>query len=1397
MIKNKKKDKAVDVQSLVNKALLDIRQGKFSEVEPILFTALKNDPDSISAKFLLGTIEYYKHNYSKAIEILEDVIHCDPDYIEARLNLGSSYCEIGKLNEAIFQYEKILNIKPDHNIALNNLGGVYRRQNRYAEAQKIFEASIKIKPDYWISHYNLGSVFSARKKYKEAEQHYRDALNIERNPNVIAALIGILKYTNPDEAYQLSLETANSSNPGIALLSAFPILMDACEWDVVSVIKKNVVKMVKEANVRHGLIQGILLPLNRLDDIDSRDVFNIHRRWGMLASQYCKPYHYENGRRNYSPQLRIGYLSPDFRHHSVGYFITNIITNHDTEHFKIFCYSNFRGTGDERTREIRQSCSSFATIYNLTDEDLARKIHDDDIDILVDLTGHTSESRIGVMRYKPAPIQITYLGYPNTTGLETVDYRITDHYSETEHGTQYTEKLLFMPESFLCFGGFPEQSINPVSPMIRKGHVTFGSFNNISKLTPKTICVWSKILKRVEKSRLVIKSGRADNVHIINNVQREFAKYDISEDRILLHGFKDNRNDHLDFYNEIDIALDTFPYSGTTTTCEALWMGVPVVTFVGNVHAQRVSYSILKNIGIEDTIAYSEEEYINIAVSLANNQAEYERLRQQIPVKIRKSILCDPCRFTIQLEQTYERAWVEKMRDLPWDQPQAYHVNMLEAERRAVINIKGDIQVCVPNNLRLMTPYILFEQEDWFEEECAFVRHLLQAGMNVIDIGANYGIYTMTAAKRVLPDGQVWAFEPASSTAAYLGESIAINKLKNITLVHAGLSDHSGTATLSLHGNAELNEVLKESQGDGDQETIQLFSLDDCMGKFDWKNVDFLKLDAEGCEIDIIDGGKEFFTTHSPLVMYEVKHASAWNFKIVEKFRSLGYDSYKLIPNLNVLVPFNPDQNIDPVLLNLFCCKTERAEMLADAGLLINRPISVHDVDAPAPGIWVDYLQQFPYVIRQLKPWLAFIEANKQTEAWLIHQQALDYYALAHKADTPVEKRYASLKCAYQLLFHLLKTNGNLANVHSFVRIATELGERPIARASLGYILEQFDHGNLIAPKEPFLSISPNYDSIDPGEDITKWCYAAILERQEILSNYSSYFHPKESLEYTERINSLGFQTPEMERRRQLARMVTILQQHPEYSPVFSDVNNLNNKFWGSADASGEVKVTHIDDSHSLGESALICTVGMPRSASTWIYNATRLILGSVPSIANKLSYGWIGDFDSINKEKYILIKAHDYQPDIMKNAKFILYSYRDIRDVLASMMRKFNKAPSIDYADYLIDMHKDWVTRSDMVIKYENILTDPGKTDVVNKIAAMFGIKDIDAEQIIKSLGRLEYSSKGDKNEAYNTKNLYHKNHITDGRHGSWEGEIDPVLINDIEKKYADWFNEYQYPLS
>jgi predicted O-linked N-acetylglucosamine transferase (SPINDLY family) len=316
---------------------------------------------------------------------------------------------------------------------------------------------------------------------------------------------------------------------------------------------------------------------------------------------------------------------------------------------------------DGRTQRLQAESDHWYSIAGKPDLEVAERIRKDQIDILVDLEGHTGENRLLVFAHKPAPVQVTWLGYPNTTGMRTIDYRLTDAVADPpgEADKFHSEKLFRLEHGFLCY--LPDAAAPEAGPppCLESGQLTFGSFNNLAKVTSEVVRVWAEILHRQPLSRLVLKSKPLADQACRERYLGLFAEQGIPADRLELLGWLPAPQNHLELYHRIDIGLDSFPYNGTTTTCEALWMGVPVVTLCGDRHAARVGASIMRQVGLEELVAHSEDEYIALAVALAQDRQRLLALRGSQRRKMRESRLLDKKLFAETLEDAYRRMWEE------------------------------------------------------------------------------------------------------------------------------------------------------------------------------------------------------------------------------------------------------------------------------------------------------------------------------------------------------------------------------------------------------------------------------------------------------------------------------------------------------------------------------------------------------------------------------------------------------------------------------------------------------------------------------------------------------------------------------------------------------------------
>jgi predicted O-linked N-acetylglucosamine transferase (SPINDLY family) len=357
-------------------------------------------------------------------------------------------------------------------------------------------------------------------------------------------------------------------------------------------------------------------------------------------------------------RLKIGYVSPDFRQHSVSFFCQPLIQHHNRQLVEVFCYSEVKSS-DDVTDEIMTSADEWRPISGLPDEAVAEQVRQDGIDILVDLAGHTAENRLLVFARKPAPVQITWLGYPNTTGMPVMDYRLTDDIADPpgEADQYHSETLIRLPDGFLCYS--PPDDAPDVSglPARQTARITFGSFNNLPKINEAVIALWSRLLLKVPKSDLLLKSKQFADAHVRQRFVDLFTSHGIAAERITLLPRVPSTAGHLALYHRVDIGLDPFPYNGTTTTCEAMWMGVPVISLRCERHAGRVGASVLTRVGLKELIAESEEQYVEIGMKLAQNLDGLEMLRAGMRARMSASALCDAKSFARTMENNFQMIW--------------------------------------------------------------------------------------------------------------------------------------------------------------------------------------------------------------------------------------------------------------------------------------------------------------------------------------------------------------------------------------------------------------------------------------------------------------------------------------------------------------------------------------------------------------------------------------------------------------------------------------------------------------------------------------------------------------------------------------------------------------------
>ncbi len=398
------------------------------------------------------------------------------------------------------------------------------------------------------------------------------------------------------------------------------------------------------------ICDNLLLNLNYLAT-DGRELAEVHRiLCNRIPARPRKPRSAE-----IRWPMRVGYVSSDFRSHPVSFFMAGIIGTHDRKGFEIFCYST-TSEPDGRTENFRTLADHFVDLSTFTDAEAAKRIEEDRIDILIDLGGHTSGNPLGIFALRPAAVQASYLGYPATTGCSFIDYRVVDALTDPEGSASLsTERLIRLPAPFLSYNPHSTSPKPSPLPALSNGYITFGSFNNSSKISEDTLNLWCRVLSEVSDSRMFLKARAFSDEVLCDRLRDQFHQRGIHPSRITFSGILEDAQDHLAAYRSVDIALDTFPYNGTTTTCEALWMGVPVITLVGSLHAARVGLTLLTAVGLQGLAATSLDSFVGLSCAFSEDTNQLAQLRGNLRRIVKHSPLCDHSRLTRGLEDAYRQ----------------------------------------------------------------------------------------------------------------------------------------------------------------------------------------------------------------------------------------------------------------------------------------------------------------------------------------------------------------------------------------------------------------------------------------------------------------------------------------------------------------------------------------------------------------------------------------------------------------------------------------------------------------------------------------------------------------------------------------------------------------------
>jgi predicted O-linked N-acetylglucosamine transferase (SPINDLY family) len=668
--------------------------GRHGEAEAEYQAAIAAKPDYAEAKANLGNTLRDLGRTDDSAAFLADAAAQHPGHAGVLNAYGNILRIASKFDEALDVLRRALAVSPDSAEVHNNLGLVLTLKNKWEEAEGHFRAAVTARPDLPVISNNHGALLLRMFRFEDAITALANA--VARDPNYDEAMcnLGVAHYmlgqaTQAIEVY--SRVVARSPDNGFARFGLASTLLEDQRLAEAETEIRRAIAVDPDNAMAHNTLGVLLLDQHFITDarkamraaadkntisapvfysnyafaslyepdITNDEVFAIQTEFAKrFATTVPEPSRPHVNARDPERKLTLAYMSSDFRTHSVSYFFEALLEKHDRSRFRIVLYSN-TSRKDRVTEEMKKAADVWVETLGLTDDAFAKRIREDQVDVLVDLGGHTSGNRLPVAARGVAPVQVEYLGYPETTGVPAMQYRITDARAEPPGAEEYsTEKLIRLPDCFHCYRPHGKAPDPAPAPHVAKGYVTYASFNVLPKVNDRTIAAWCEILKAVPTARFYIKCKQLRDPSVQGRIRGDFARFGVDPARVDMEAFVPSVRDHLAQYGLVDLALDTFPYNGTTTTCEAMWMGVPVLTLAGDNHRSRVGLSLMSAMGLDkEFVAHSSKDYVERAVAWGKTPSFLAEIRQKMRSRMAASRLRDEVGFTRTIETAYRDAW--------------------------------------------------------------------------------------------------------------------------------------------------------------------------------------------------------------------------------------------------------------------------------------------------------------------------------------------------------------------------------------------------------------------------------------------------------------------------------------------------------------------------------------------------------------------------------------------------------------------------------------------------------------------------------------------------------------------------------------------------------------------
>jgi FkbM family methyltransferase len=1105
--------------------------------------------------------------YSEAELTVERALQKDPGFFKGWLHLGSVYKAQARLNEALKCFQKANKLDPRSAGVAYRIADIYSNQGDHDQALKLFDIAIQIDPDYEEAYNEKAKILQQKGQFEEA----KECLNriISKNPKSISSRVSNAELYKKSGDYDGAIriyELILTEKPNLAGIRVNYAL---CHLELGNFEKaeKHYLQAIKDDPNAVEPVSNYLMGLHYNPEHSREKIFEAHKIWDENFSPDTRPDRPVPANIDKDKKIRLGFISGGFRGHPVGWMITEALEYLPKNQFEIYCYTT-NNIFDKITKRIHACCDKWQSVIGYSDDVIAGLIKDDEIDILVELSGHAADNRLKMVVQEPAPVIVKWVGgLFNTTGLKAVDYLITDCI-ETPEGEEsfYTEKLVRMPDDYISF--MPPDYAPEVKllPAVENGYITFGCFNNPTKVNPEVIVRWAEILKNVPESRLFLKSRQYDTPALRNRISIKMEELGIGSSRLIFEG-QSPHEELLNCYNRVDIALDPWPYSGGLTTCEALWMGVPVITYPGPTFAGRHAATHLVNAGFPEWVANSWDEYVKKATELSGDLDHLGSTRVKLRDTVAGSVLCDGKRFGQHLSNAFREMWKQRVA--------GYEKNLREGEWQHHI----DVEAVSANEIEKTSKNSLNDDDSLNRirdiEEGSILQHTQNLAANAkSEVNGNGHHSNGISHKKGEQEPDVYKIETKDEVTICTPADVNLmttwvlleqgqwyeNELnfirdylkKGMNVVDAGAG--FGVYALPLSrlageegkvfafepgalakkylemgkmengfGNLEIiGKAVSGQNGHGrwiEAETPELNRLDesgkgevqtvtlDSWWQFEGEpRVDFLKVDVNGDEAGVLSGAKHLLEKESPVILISISETHPGTFS--EKLSEWGYRLYEYIPGPGLFAEYNSAAGSDLYLQNVIAVKQCRIDELQAEGWLHDE--SIHP-EEPEAGLWKRELSKLPWTEQFMAEW-----QDKNKEIHADYLWAIDSICTADKLLTEGENtsdlrnRRATLLlgAARNLIALYNRGNSSTSLAFTLVRLLNLLGKRGQAVEVMQKLIETTKLGQENMNVDlPFMLPIPEQDQAPIKTDAAKWLMVRTIEAWILLKDLTTYLN--------------------------------------------------------------------------------------------------------------------------------------------------------------------------------------------------------------------------------------------------------------------------------------------------